>query len=313
MSAPFAQITQGPATTTGKNPNQQGLILDRLNNIVESVGDAGLAQAHQMAMLIKLPQTALTAITTAQNLFTLAFKAGALNKQSRMLKICGNGVYSSSTGNVATLTIALTLGGKAFATITTDASNTTASTNLPFSFEFYLLVAGTGTYATLEVGGAVDADLGTAIATAITRYLNVNVGTTEKITIGTQPSVGDTITINGTLITFIVNGGTPAGNQVALGSTAAQTATALYNFLAASNDANLVKATYTNPSGGVVLATSAVAGFTPTCSVSVPGNFTLANLAVDLTSALTLAMTLAASGSGLPSAQLRCATVEIIN
>ena len=86
-------------------------------------------------------------------------------------------------------------------------------------------------------GQTVAQDLREAAA-AIADYLDTNVFTQNTITVGTNPTTGATITINGTLVTFIVNGGTPVGNQVALGTTAAATATALYTFLAASTDAN---------------------------------------------------------------------------
>lgn len=57
------------------------------------------------------------------------------------------------------------------------------------------------------------------------------------------PTAGtDTITVNGTLITFV--SGTPVGSQVKVGADAATTATNLQTFLSASSDTNIVKGIY---------------------------------------------------------------------
>jgi hypothetical protein len=60
-----------------------------------------------------------------------------------------------------------------------------------------------------------------------------------NITFTGQPAVGQTVTINGTAITFIANGATPSGNQVALGNTLGDTVQALATFANASVDAGL--------------------------------------------------------------------------
>src|SRR6185312_3085755 len=60
----------------------------------------------------------------------------------------------------------------------------------------------------------------------------------------TNPSVGDTITIDGMVIKFIANGATPVGNEVALGTTGSGTATAVAAFIAASTDPRLALATF---------------------------------------------------------------------
>ena len=112
-----------------------------------------------------------------------------------------------------------------------------------------------------------------------TTQLDVPVGTeltfpytNQTITIGTNPANGDTITINGTVVTFVTSGA--SGLQVNIGANATATATALQAMLSASGNANLIKAAYTNPSAGVVLATSVVQGFTVTASTSVPAKIT---------------------------------------
>lgn len=78
---------------------------------------------------------------------------------------------------------------------------------------------------------------------------------TGTITISTNPVVGDTITLNGIVFTFIANGATPADEyHVALGTTAALTAAALQAVLDANNNAAITVAEYT-VSGAVVTIT----------------------------------------------------------
>lgn len=62
------------------------------------------------------------------------------------------------------------------------------------------------------------------------------------ITLSGQPSPADTVTINGTVVTFV--SGTPSGNQVQIGGDSTATALALQAFLQASADANLAACTY---------------------------------------------------------------------
>lgn len=66
---------------------------------------------------------------------------------------------------------------------------------------------------------------------------------TGAITIATNPADGETVTVNGVLITFKTN--LTTGNQVKLGASATATATALAAFLNASSLPALSVATYT--------------------------------------------------------------------
>lgn len=309
------RITTGPLGTAGTDAYDSpgAIVADQQNGLMQVVTSTRVLQTARSTQLLLGPQVALTAITTAQNLISKALNAGVLNVAGRWVTIKGWLIYSSTDSNVATITIAIKLGGVTLCTITTAATNTTASTNLPIKFEFDVFVpAGNkaGSTSALFAHGKVDANIGTAAAGSTTAYLDTGVSGADTITIGTNPTTNDTITVNGMLITFIVNGGTPVGNQVALGTTATLTATALYTFLAASTDANIVKATYTNPSNGVVLATAVAAGFVPWATTSVPAKITFSTPALDLTAAQTLLLTIAASAA-VPSAQLQAATVEI--
>ena len=159
MSAPFAQITQGPATATGKNPNKQALILDRQNNILSSVGDGGVASVCQSVRQLLNAQTALTAITAAQTFYTITLNPGEMNTLNRTYVLSGYALYTSPGTTTPTITFVLSLGGVTLATIVTGPVSATASANMPIQFEFVITVVSTGSAATVETHGEVDINL----------------------------------------------------------------------------------------------------------------------------------------------------------
>ena len=71
---------------------------------------------------------------------------------------------------------------------------------------------------------------------------------------------GDTITVNSAVVTFIANGASPVGDQIALGATLLATLAATLTFLNASTDANIAKMTYINDSVSKIYCTSKVTG-----------------------------------------------------
>ncbi|WP_407059271.1 DUF3383 family protein (plasmid) [Ralstonia syzygii subsp. celebesensis] len=93
------------------------------------------------------------------------------------------------------------------------------------------------------------------------------------VTLTGNPAANDTVTIGGTAITFV--SANPIGNQVLLGTTAAQTAANLQAFLQASSDVNISKCKFST-SLGVVSVTYG--------SVGTAGNaFTLAKSSTNVT------------------------------
>lgn len=70
-------------------------------------------------------------------------------------------------------------------------------------------------------------------------------------------TAADTLTVNGTAITFVATA--PTGNQVLVGPTATATSANLQTFLAASVDTNIAAATYST-SGNVTTVTAVLAG-----------------------------------------------------
>lgn len=104
-------------------------------------------------------------------------------------------------------------------------------------------------------GGAISATgtitFSTSPPTAATRA-------TGTITLSDQPANNDTVTINGTVVTWKTSGAT--GNQVNIGGTQADSVIALHAFLAASADAEISKFTWTTNSTTTVTATAKVWG-----------------------------------------------------
>ncbi|WP_369067473.1 DUF3383 family protein [Burkholderia gladioli] len=75
------------------------------------------------------------------------------------------------------------------------------------------------------------------------------------VTLTTNPAANDTVTINGTAVTFVA--AAPSGSQVLIGGSAAATAANLQAFLAASADANLSQCSYSTT--GAVTTVTAIA------------------------------------------------------
>lgn len=74
---------------------------------------------------------------------------------------------------------------------------------------------------------------------------------TGSLTLASNPANNDTITVNGTVITF--KSASPTGNQVLIGGTALQTAANLQLFLQNSADVNLDDATYVRTSNVIAI------------------------------------------------------------
>jgi len=202
MSAPFSKISKGPANAAGTSTSPQSLQMDRQNTIVEAVGDAGTAVALQSSFLIYGPQTALTSITTAQNLFSQSLNAGVLNKLNRILQITGSLVYTSPGTTTPTISIAVVLGSVTLCTITTAAISSTASTNLPIQFFFTLQVTTTGTSGALEVHGNVSANItANTPAAAVAAYLDTNTAASSTLDLTAAQTLKVTIASSGAGIT----------------------------------------------------------------------------------------------------------------
>lgn len=115
---------------------------------------------------------------------------------------------------------------------------------------------------------------GTTGITSVLGFANLPTAV-GSFTFAGQPATNDVVTIGGTTVTFVT--GTPTGAQVQIGASVGATVTALYNFLTASTDTNLIKFNYVNPQGASALyLVSKVAGS--------PGNaLTIAKTSTNIT------------------------------
>lgn len=162
-------IAQGVPPANG--PNAPGsLIVDAVNNAIYSVGNDGSNRLASGLIESLVNQTALTAITTAQTLFSVPLSAGTLNLLGRVLRVRGSLVFNTTSTNVATVTLVLKLGGVTLGTIVTTATNTAALTGAPLDFDFLIAVTTTGTSGAVVVSGGVNLQLGATIAAALTRF-----------------------------------------------------------------------------------------------------------------------------------------------
>lgn len=174
----FETITSGPSNATGQNPQAtpNGLAFDKQNNLLASVGTSGVEQLLNSIIATFQNQTALTTITTAQNLISQALNSWFLNRANRNLKIRGRGIYTTAGTTTPTLTFAVTLGGTSLVSVTTAATSATASTNLPFEFEIDLSVAATGASAAeIEAHMTLRCNItANTPAAAVATYLDTN-------------------------------------------------------------------------------------------------------------------------------------------
>lgn len=196
MSGPFAKTTFGPPTGGTTDTDKGALIADVQNGVVDMVDSSGNTHTLGAALSLLQAQTALTTITTAQNLFSVALPAGALNKKNRALQVQGFIIFTVSAGTPTT-TIAIKLGSVTLLTMTTAAL--AASTNGQIFFDFLISVVSTGTSGTLEAHGAVVAQLSTSLGTAVAQYQDQNVAVSSAVDLTTALSLVATIAASTTM------------------------------------------------------------------------------------------------------------------
>jgi hypothetical protein len=88
----------------------------------------------------------------------------------------------------------------------------------------------------------------------------------KTITLNVNPTVGDTIVVNGTSIAVVASGAT--GNQINLGADVVFTTANLLALLQGSSDANLVKSTYTSPFPNAIVLVPVNPAFVQTATTS---------------------------------------------
>lgn len=144
-------------------------------------------------------------------------------------------------------------------------------TGLDFSAQLNL--NGVASVITAALGGSATAIWNGTQFIITSATTGTGVHASGNITFTGNPSPADTVTVNGTVVTFVA--ASPTGNQVLIGASAAATATNLHTFLAASANVNILASTY-SVAGLVITVTAA--------SVGVAGNsITLAEASTSLT------------------------------
>ena len=190
MSGPFAKTTFGPPAPTGQDGDKGALLADVASGIVDMVDQDGNTHGLETTLLLLQAQTALTTITTAQNLFSKALKAGALNKSGRTLRITGTVIFT--TTNATQFTIALTLGGVTLVSIQ-SAIGAAAITNGQISFELIVSVAATGSNGTLEAHGLLNCQLSGTLSTALPQYADQNTAVSSAVNLTSALTLACTI------------------------------------------------------------------------------------------------------------------------
>lgn len=196
MSGPFAKTTFGPPAPGGTDTNKGALIADVQSGVVDMVDSSGNVHTLGSALSLLQAQTALVTIVAAQNLFSVALPAGALNKKNRALQIQGFVIFTVSA-LTPTTTIAIKLGAVTLLTITTAAL--AASTNGQIFFDFLVSVASTGAAGTLEAHGSVAAQLSTALGTAVAQYQDQNVAVSSAVDLTSALTLVATIAASTTM------------------------------------------------------------------------------------------------------------------
>jgi hypothetical protein len=180
--AQFAGITNGPPPTPANSG--PALYTDQQNGVLYLASQSHVLTSQQTALGVFSAQTAVTSVTTAQNLATLSLNKNVQNVAGRTLRLCGYGIYTSPGSTAPTLTLAVTEGGITPVTITTAALSTTASTNMPFQFCFDLTTVATGASGTLEAHGQVSANISANTpAAAMTTYDDTNTAVSSAVSL----------------------------------------------------------------------------------------------------------------------------------
>jgi hypothetical protein len=196
MSGPFAKTTFGPPAPGVTDTDKGALIADVQTPAVEMVDTQGNTHGMESTLLLLQAQTALATLTTAQNLFTLAFLAGALNKTNRTLRISGTGIFT--TAGTPTIAVAVKLGAVTLVTITTPAI-ANAQTNGQFSFEFIISVASSGSSGTLEAHGELSVEGGANLTTAVANYLDQNTAVSSAVNLTSALTLAVTLAASTTV------------------------------------------------------------------------------------------------------------------
>lgn len=203
--AQFATITNGPSTSTTCSSNPS-LTFDAQNNVVSSCGNSHTLGTMETALGTFNAQTAVTTVTTAQTMASLALNANAQNVLGRTIRVCASGVYTTAGTTTPTLTFSIIEGGITPWTVTTGATSATASTNLQWSFCTDITTAAISTAASpsttgkLEAHGLLRANVSANLpGAALTTYADQNTDVSSAINLFTANTLAVQVAASGTV------------------------------------------------------------------------------------------------------------------
>lgn len=199
VSAQFARVTQGP-DQVAKCGGPNTLQIDSASGVVQSCGLGQNPLTHQVAIASVSAQTAVTSVTTAQTMYSLALPANFQNVAGRTLRICGYGVYTSPGTTTPTITLQITEGGVTPVAITSAGVSSTASTNMPFQACFDLTTVATGTSGTIEAHGQIAINISANTpAAAMTTYDDTNTAVSSAINLNSANTLAVQVAASGTI------------------------------------------------------------------------------------------------------------------
>lgn len=244
-ATPVAALTFNVLMIAGDSPVISGLQRFRTYSSIEAVGnDFGITTPEFQAAEIyfsQSPQPASVMIGRWLASATAGYNLGAILSPTQQ-------VISAWTG--------ITSGGFEVAI---DGASATSLTGMNFSSVTNLNgIASiiTAAFATASVGAACTWNGSSFVITSSST--GPGASATGTVTLTGQPAANDTLTIDGTAITFVTS--SPVGNQVVIGTSSAVTFANLLTFLQQSADTNISKATYQNLSGQIITVTAKTPG-----------------------------------------------------
>jgi hypothetical protein len=203
--AQFATVDNGPSATSTCQ-SAPALYYDQQNQLLETCGSNHTRQYDETALGVFNAQTAVTSVTTAQTMASLALNANAQNYLGRTFRICASGIYTTAGTTTPTLTFSVIEGGITPWSVTTGATSATASTSLQWSFCTNITTASISTSASPSTTGTLEAHGNLAVnlsanspGAALTVYGDQNKAVSSAINLFSANTLAVQVAASGTV------------------------------------------------------------------------------------------------------------------
>lgn len=202
--AQFAGVFNGPSTSVTCQASP-GIYFDQQNGIVSACGTPHTLQPLETTLGVFNAQTAVTTVTTAQTMASLALNANVQNVVGRTLRVCASGVFATAGTTTPTLTFSIIEGGITPWTVTTAATSATAATANQWHFCTEITTASISTSAspsttgTLEAHGLLAANIGATAGTALSTYADQSAAVSSAINLFTANTLAVQVAASGTV------------------------------------------------------------------------------------------------------------------